>query len=143
MEWDPKSIRKAINWLSAKTGKAILKLLDEDYNEQGLGDLLTQHGFAYTLNIKAFNDVQHTLTGWPGGKPKADDTNRPERAEPHPKRVLILATEPHDELQGMGGTIHRLVDQGHDVNVAYLTSGHLAVPDGEAIKATELLLDIY
>lgn len=142
MEWDPKSVRKAINWLSAKTGKSILKLLDEDYNEQGLGDLLTQHGPAYTLNIKAFNDVQHTLTGWPGGKPNADDSHRPERAAPYPKRVLILAPEPHDELQGMGGTIHRLVDQGHDVNVAYLTSGNLAVPEGEAIKATELILDI-
>ena len=142
MEWDPRSIRKAINWLSTKSTKPILKLLDEDYNEQGLGDLLTSSGPAYTLNITAFNDVQHTLTGWPGGKPNADDTHRPERAEPHPKRVLILAPEPQDAVLGMGGTIHRLVDQGHEVALAYLTSGNLAVPDSDAIKATELILDM-
>jgi glucosamine-6-phosphate deaminase len=142
MEWDSRSIRKAINWLSSKVDKPILKLLDEDYNEQGLGDLLTQSGPAYSLNIKVFNDVQHTLTGWPGGKPNADDTHRPERAGPHPKRVLILAPEPQDAVLGMGGTIHRLVDQGHEVALAYLTSGNLAVPDSDAIKATELILDI-
>ena len=142
MKWDNRSTRKAINWLSGKASKPILKLLDEDYNEQGLGELLTSSGPAYTLNIKAFNDVQHTLTGWPGGKPNADDTHRPERASPHPKRILILAPEPQDAVLGMGGTIHRLVDQGHEVALAYLTSGNLAVPDSDAIKATELILDV-
>ena len=141
VDWFPRTIRKAVTWLSAKVGKPFLKLVDEDYGEHGLGELLTAHGPAYELNIRVFNDTQHTLTGWPGGKPEADDTNRPERAEPHPKRALIFSPEPQDDLLGLGGTLHRLIDQGHEVTVAYLTSGNLAVPDSDAIKATELILD--
>ncbi len=141
VDWTPRIIRKAVAWLSSKVGKPFLKLLDEDYGEHGLGELLTAHGPAYELNIRVFNDIQHTLTGWPGGKPNADDTNRPERASPHPKRALIFSPEPQDDLLGLGGTLHRLIDQGHEVTVAYLTSGNLAVPDSDAIKATELILD--
>jgi glucosamine-6-phosphate deaminase len=141
VHWDSRTIRKAVTWLSGKVGKPILKLVDEDYSEQGLAELLTGHGPAYELNIRVFNDTQHTLTGWPGGKPNADDTHRPERANPHPKRALIFSPEPQDDLLGLGGTLHRLIDQGHEVTVAYLTSGNLAVPDADAIKATELILD--
>jgi glucosamine-6-phosphate deaminase len=141
VDWEARTIRKAVIWLSGKVRKPILKLVDEDYSEHGLAELLTDHGPAYELNIRVFNDTQHTLTGWPGGKPNADDTYRPERAEPHPKRVLIFSPEPQDDLLGLGGTLHRLIDQGHEVTVAYLTSGNLAVPDGDTIKATELLLD--
>ena len=140
--WEPALIRAAVSWLSAKAGKPILKLLDEDYSERGLADLLTEHGPAYDLNIRIFNEVQHTLTGWPGGKTKASDEHRPERADPHPKRSLILAPEPLDDVIGMGGTMHRLVDQGHEVTVAYLTSGNLAVPDADASKAAELVVDL-
>ncbi|MBT5379388.1 MAG: glucosamine-6-phosphate deaminase [Opitutae bacterium] len=141
VSWNPRNIRKAVTWLSGKVGKPILKLVDEDYSEQGLAELLTEHGPAYELNILVFNDTQHTLTGWPGGKPHSDDTHRPERANPHPKRALIFSPEPQDDLLGLGGTLHRLIDQGHEVTVAYLTSGNLAVPDADAIKATELILD--
>lgn len=141
VEWTPESIRKAVTWLSSKVGKPLLKLLDEDYGEHGLGQLLTEHGPAYELNIRVFNDTQNTLSGWPGGKPGADDSSRPERAEPRSKRALIFSPEPQDDLLGLGGTLHRLVDQGHEVTVAYLTSGNLAVPDGDALKATELILD--
>ena len=142
LDWNLQNTRHAVSWLSEKLGKPILKLLDEDYSENGLGELLTEHGPAYELNIRVFNQTQHTLTGWPGGKPDADDTHRPERASPHPKRTLIFSPEPQDDLLGMGGTLHRLVDQGHEVTVAYLTSGNLAVPDGDALKATELVLDL-
>jgi len=142
VSWKPRTIRSAVSWLSAEAGKPILKLLDEDYSERGLADLLTEHGPAYDLNIRIFNEVQHTLTGWPGGKPKASDEHRPERAEPHPKRSLILAPEPLDDVIGMGGTLHRLIDQGHEVTVACLTSGNLAVPDADASKAAELVMDL-
>lgn len=142
MEWNPATIRAAVTWLSQKVQKPVLKLLDEDYSECGLSDLLTQDGPSYDLNIKIFNEVQHTLTGWPGGKPESPDEYRPERATPHPKRALILAPEPLDDVIGMGGTMHRLVDQGHEVTVAYLTSGNLAVPDTDACKAAELIIDL-
>ncbi|MFP6901883.1 MAG: glucosamine-6-phosphate deaminase, partial [Opitutales bacterium] len=140
--WTGPGIRSAVTWLSNESGKPVLKLVDEDYSERGLADLLTEHGPAYDLNIRIFNEMQHTLTGWPGGKPKAPDEHRPERAEPHPKRALILAPEPLDAVIGMGGTLHRLVDQGHEVTVAYLTSGSLSVPDADGIKAAELVVDL-
>jgi len=107
-----------------------------------MADLLTEQGPAYGLNIRIFNELQHTITGWPGGKPNSDDTHRPERAAPHPKRVLVFSPEPSDDVLGMGGTLRRLVDQGHDVIVAYQTSGNLGVPDEEAAMAADLVLEI-
>jgi len=140
--WDAALTRRAVVWLSLTLGKPILKLLDEDYAERGMADLLTEQGPAYDLNIRIFNELQHTITGWPGGKPGADDAHRPERAQPHPKRVVILSPEPSDDVLGMGGTLRRLVQQGHDVTIAYLTSGNLAVPDEEAAIATNLVLTV-
>lgn len=141
VEWTPGLARRAVTWLSGEAGRPILKLLDEHYGEHGMSDLLTEQGPAYNLNIRIFNEVQHTITGWPGGKPNADDTHRPERASPHPKRVVVLSPEPSDEMLGMGGTLSRLVEQGHEVSVVYLTSGNLAVPDEEALVAADLVLD--
>ncbi len=141
VEWTPALGRRAVTWLSREVKRPILKLLDEHYGEHGMSDLLTEQGPAYNLNIRIFNEVQHTITGWPGGKPKADDTHRPERASPFPKRVVVLAPEPSDEMLGMGGTLSRLVEQGHEVTVVYLTSGNLAVPDEEALIVTDLVLD--
>jgi glucosamine-6-phosphate deaminase len=116
-----------------------LKLLDEDYSEHGMADLLTERGPAYGLNIDVFNELQHTITGWPGGKPNADDSHRPERAAPHPKRVVVFSPEPSHAVLGMGGTLRRLVDQGHDVSVICQTSGSLALPDEEALLAVDLV----
>ncbi len=138
--WDPPTVRRAVVWLSREVKKPVLKLLDEDYGEHGLADLLTEQGPAYPLNIRIFNELQHTITGWPGGKPGADDSHRPERASPHPKRVIVFSPEPSDDVIGMGGTLRRLVDQGHEVSVAYQTSGNLGVPDEEAAMAAELAL---
>ncbi|MBH54798.1 MAG: glucosamine-6-phosphate deaminase [Opitutaceae bacterium] len=139
VDWQHRTIRKAVLWLSGKVNKPILKLQDSDYNEHGLGELLTEVGPAYDLNIKVFNQTQHTISGWPGGKPDADDTNRPERAKPFPKRVLVLASEPDEDILCMGGTIHRLNNQGNQVHLAYLTSGNLAVPDGMARQILSLM----
>ncbi|MDY5813661.1 MAG: glucosamine-6-phosphate deaminase [Bacteroides sp.] len=133
-EWNNKLIRSAIVWLCQLTGKPILKLTNKDYNENGLSELLALYGSAYNVNIKIFNDLQHTITGWPGGKPNADDTYRPERATPYPKRVLIFSPHPDDDVISMGGTFRRLVEQGHEVHVAYQTSGNIAVGDEEVIR---------
>lgn len=142
VQWTPGMIRRAVLWLSQKTGKPLLKLIEEDYSENGMADLLTEKGSAYELNIRMFNTTQHTITGWPGGKPNADDSNRPERANPFPKRSLILSPEPLDDVYCMGGTYHRLINQGNDVTVAYLTSGNLAVPDNEVRRVIELMLEL-
>ncbi len=133
-EWNDKLIRSAIVWLCGLTGKPILKLTNKDYNENGLSELLALYGSAYNVNIKIFNDLQHTITGWPGGKPNADDTYRPERAKPYPKRVIVFSPHPDDDVISMGGTIRRLVEQKHEVHVAYETSGNIAVGDEEVVR---------
>ncbi len=133
-DWDDKLIRSAIVWLCQKTGKPILKLTNKDYNEFGLGELLAIYGSAYDVNIKIFNDLQHTITGWPGGKPNADDSNRPERAKPAQKRIIIFSPHPDDDVISMGGTLQRLVKQKHEVHVAYETSGNIAVGDEEVFR---------
>ena len=138
-KWDDRRIRKAVTWLSLQIGKPILKLTDEDYNQHGMSDVVTDYGPAYNVNIRVFNQVQHTITGWPGGKPKADDSNRPERAEPFPKRVLIFSPHPDDDVISMGGTLMRLVEHGHEVHVAYQTSGNISVYDNEALRYADFI----
>lgn len=133
-EWNDKLIRSAIVWLCQLIDKPILKLTNKDYNENGLSELLALYGSAYNVNIKIFNDLQHTITGWPGGKPNADDTYRPERAKPFPKRVIVFSPHPDDDVISMGGTLRRLVQQGHEVHVAYETSGNIAVGDEEVVR---------
>ena len=133
-EWNDKLTRSAVVWLCQKTGKPILKLTNKDYNDNGLNELLALYGSGYNVNIKIFNDLQHTITGWPGGKPNADDTYRPERANPFPKRVIVFSPHPDDDVISMGGTIRRLVQQGHDVHIAYETSGNIAVGDEEVTR---------
>lgn len=141
-DWKSQSALRPVTWLSARVKKPLLKLIDEDYSEHGLADLLTERGAAYGLNIAAFNQLQHTITGWPGGKPGSDDTHRPERAEPRHKRVILFSPEPSDDVVGMGGTLRRLVDQGHEVTIVYQTSGSFGVPDEEAAAAAELMAEV-
>jgi len=141
-EWDNKLIRRAIVWLCLLTDKPILKLTNKDYEDHGLGSLIALYGSAYNVNIRIFNDIQHTITGWPGGKPDADDSNRPERAIPYPKKVIVFSPHPDDDVISMGGTFRRLCDQQHDVYVAYQTSGNIAVGDEEVIRYCEYLYDV-
>lgn len=141
VDWNRQLIKKAVTHLALSVGKPILKLTSNDYNQNGLSDLLALHGQAYDINIEVFNRLQHTITGWPGGKPSADDTYRPERAEPAKKRVLIFSPHPDDDIISMGGTFQRLVDQGHEVHVAYQTSGNIAVADDEAFRFIEFVQD--
>ena len=139
--WDEKLIKKAVIWLADVLGKPILKLTEEDYNTHGMAELATEKGPVYNINIHIFNKIQHTITGWPGGKAQADDSQRPERAVPDKKRVLIFSPHPDDDVISMGGTFIRLVDQGHDVHVAYQTSGNTAVWDDDALRFVEFIRD--
>ena len=141
-DWNDRLIKKAAIWLSEKVGKAVLKLTNEDYNEYGMGSLVAEIGSAEQINLKVFNELQATITGWPGGKPNADDSRRPERAEPYPKTSLIFSPHPDDDVISMGGTLLRLVDQGHDVHVAYQTSGNIAVFDDEVIRFLDFAREV-
>lgn len=136
--WTEELKLKAVAWLSELTKKPFLKLTDKDYNDNGMSSVLTEEGTAYHLNIKMFNKMQQTITGWPGGKPNADDTYRPERATPERKRIIIFSPHPDDDVISMGGTFDRLVEQGHEVHIAYQTSGNIAVSNEEALKFAEI-----
>lgn len=139
--WTAALIKKAVIWLAYKLDKPVLKLTEEDYNTNGMAQLVTEKGPVYNINIDIFNQVQHTITGWPGGKPDADDSQRPERAQPSHKRVMIFSPHPDDDVISMGGTFIRLADQGHEVHVAYQTSGNTAVWDDDMLRFTEFAID--
>ena len=136
MGWTKENIKKAVIWLAIKKKKPILLLTDDDYNENGMSGIFEKYKSSYETNIEVFNMIQNTITGWPGGKPNANDTSRPERSNPSKKRVIIFSPHPDDDVISMGGTFHRLIQQGHDVHVAYQTSGNTAVWD-------EFILEIF
>jgi glucosamine-6-phosphate deaminase len=129
IEWTPAMMKKAVVNMALKSGKPVLSLTDNDYNEYGLGDLLVEKGDAYEINLQVYYMLRDTITGWPGGKPNAVIPAHPERSEPYPKKVVIFSPHPDDDIISMGGTFQRLHDQGHDVHAAYQTSGNIAVTD--------------
>jgi glucosamine-6-phosphate deaminase len=139
--WDDVLIKKAVVWLAKKQNKPILKLTESDYNNNGMAQLATELGPVYHINIRIFNTIQHTITGWPGGKFNADDSQRPERANPQVKRSIVFSPHPDDDVISMGGTFIRLADQGHEVHVAYQTSGNTAVWDDEMLRYVEFAMD--
>lgn len=143
VEWTDHLIRRAVTWLSLTLEKPILKLTNRDYSDNGMVDLITEYDTAYNINIKVFNELQRTITGWPGGKPNADDTFRPERAKPAHKRVILFSPHPDDDVISMGGTFIRLHDQGHDVHVAYQTSGNIAVFDDDVVRFADFVNDFH
>ena len=134
VEWTDKLIRKAVLWLCETVGKPILKLTNQDYVKNSLTDLLERVGSYDDINIMIFNNIQHIISGWPGGKPNTDDSTRPVPSAPYPKRVIIFSPHPDDDVISMGGTFNRLVQQGHDVHVAYQTSGNVAVYDDVVLQ---------
>ena len=129
IEWTNEMMKKAVVNMALKAEKPVLSLTNNDYNEHGLGDLLVEKGDAYEVNLQVYYMLRDTITGWPGGKPNAVIPHHPERSEPYPKRVIIFSPHPDDDIISMGGTFQRLHDQGHDVHVAYQTSGNIAVTD--------------
>lgn len=133
-DWTPKFVRKAVVWLCQTVHKPILKLTESDYLQNSLEELIDKFGPFDKINIDVFNDLQHTITGWPGGKPNSSDATRPVPSQPFPKRVLIFSPHPDDDVISMGGTFIRLVHQGHDVHVAYETSGNVAVHDDVVLQ---------
>ncbi|MCH8840490.1 MAG: glucosamine-6-phosphate deaminase [Planctomycetes bacterium] len=141
-DWNEVQTRKAVIWLSQHLKKPILKLTVEDYNEEGMQDLLARHGSAYDINLSVFRYLQSTITGWPGGKP-AHARLPGDRPQHHddifPKRVLVFSPHPDDDVISMGGTLSRLADQGHEVHIAYQTSGNIAVFDDDVVRFADFI----
>ena len=140
--WTEELTKKAVFRLCKHLDKPILKLTARDYNDNGMSDLITERGPFSKINIDVFNSLQHTITGWPGGKPNADDSTRPERALPYPKRVIVFSPHPDDDVISMGGTVARLSQQGHELHIAYHTSGNIAVFDHDVIRFLDFLQEI-
>lgn len=128
-EWTDSMMKRAVVNLALKLNKPVLSLTNNDYNDNGLSDLLVEKGDAYEINLQVFYLLRDSITGWPGGKPSEQRTSHPERTEPFPKKVVIFSPHPDDDIISMGGTFMRLHDQGHEVHVAYQTSGNIAVTD--------------
>ncbi len=143
VQWDDFLVKKAVIWLGTQLQKPILKLTNRDYMDNGMGDLVTEYDTAYNINIRIFNELQRTITGWPGGKPGAAYYDKPVAQEPARKRVIIFSPHPDDDVISMGGTFIRLVDQGHDVHVAYQTSGNIAVFDDDVIRFADFVNDYH
>jgi glucosamine-6-phosphate deaminase len=144
VNWSESLIRKAVIWLAQRVSKPILKLTEEDYNEEGLQDLLASCGTAYGINLEVFRQLQRTITGWPGGKPahlRRPGDQPADDSETYPKRVLIFSPHPDDDVISMGGTLIRLVEQGHTVHVAYQTSGNIAVSDDDAVRFMDFVAE--
>jgi glucosamine-6-phosphate deaminase len=140
---DEALIYRSVIWLSQKQGKPILKLTNNDYSENGMSDLVTEYDNAYNINLKVFNRIRHTISGWPGGKPGDSNPKRPENNPIYPKRVIIFSPHPDDDVISMGGTFIRLADQGHEVHVAYQTSGNIAVFDDDVIRFADFMNDFH
>jgi glucosamine-6-phosphate deaminase len=129
IEWTPKMVKRAVVNLALKLNKPVLSLTNDDYRENSLAELLVEKGDAYEINLQVYYMLRDSITGWPGGKPNAIIPAHPERSEPYPKRCIIFSPHPDDDIISMGGTFMRLHDQGHEVHVAYQTSGNIAVTD--------------
>ena len=145
VDWTPRRQRSAAVWLAQQTGKPLLKLTDEDYNEHGLQELVAGHGPAYDVNLRVFRGLQRTITGWPAGKPpehRRDGDVHREGDGVFPKRVLVFSPHPDDDVISMGGTLIRLIDQGHEVHVAYQVSGNIAVFDADAVRFADFYTEL-
>jgi len=123
VSWNDTLIRKAVIELSLKTGKGLLKLSDDDFREHELYELLREHGPASVLGLKVFKQLMDTICNEPAGTVK--------------KTILVFSPHPDDDVISMGGTLIRLVEQGHKVFVAYMTSGNIAVFDHDAWRFTD------
>ncbi len=141
IDWTEKIIRKAVCSMAIALGKPLLMLTREDYLNEGLADLIERHGPVSEVNLRVFNGLRDTITGWPGGKPMEDVPRHPERRYPASKRVIIFSPHPDDDIISMGGTFMRLVQQGHDVHVGYQTSGNIAVSDEFVMRQIDFAVE--
>ncbi len=125
--WTPSLIRRAVCWLSLKVGKGLLKLDDDDFRDHELHELLREHGPAHRLGRRVFEELMATLCMQPAGA--------------EPKTILVFSPHPDDDVISMGGTMLRLVEQGHQVHVAYMTNGNIAVFDHDAWRFTDFVVE--
>jgi glucosamine-6-phosphate deaminase len=149
VNWTPALIRRAVIWLALTVKKGLLKLSDDDFREHELYELLREHGPAHRIGRMVFDQMMQTICSSPAGdcrasadrhvvslrqlsgEPQATALAAPTEGSP-PKTVIVFSPHPDDDVISMGGTIIRMVEQGHKVHIAYMTSGNIAVFDHDA-----------
>ncbi len=127
IEWTETWIKRAVLWLCDKTGKALLKLDDNDFRQHGLHPLLRRHGPAEKIAHRIFQTMSQTIEYHPAGKER--------------QRVICFSPHPDDDVISMGGTLIRLCNDGHEVHIAYMTSGNIAVFDHDAVRVADLVAE--
>jgi glucosamine-6-phosphate deaminase len=127
IQWTPPLIRKAVIWLALKVNKGLLKLSDDDYRDHELYELLREYGPASKLGQRVFDELMATICHQPGG--------------PTPQTALVFSPHPDDDVISMGGTLIRLVEQGHKTHIAYMTSGNIAVFDHDAQRFADFVVE--
>lgn len=140
IKWNEQMSVKAVFWLCEKLQKSILNLTAKDYKDNGLGALIADTTVE-KYNDAIFTRLHKSITFYPGGE--ANNNHAPERPTPLKKRVIIFSPHPDDDVISMGGTFDRLVEQGHEVHVAYMTSGNIAVADEQALKYVEVFREMF
>ena len=125
VEWTPELAVRAVVWLSLRTGKAILKLTQGEYAEHQLSSLVARHGSPGAVNGLVFNALGARIRG----KSKL----------PEGRRVLVFSPHPDDDVISMGGILHKLVQNGNEISVAYMTSGNIAVFDHDVRRYVDFL----
>jgi glucosamine-6-phosphate deaminase len=123
VEWTDAMLKRAVLWLSQSTGKALLMLNDDDFRDS----LLAAHGPAHAAAHRVFKLLQETIQYHPAGR--------------DPKRVICFSPHPDDDVISMGGALIRLVEDKHEVHVAYMTSGNIAVFDHDAEQIADLVTE--
>jgi glucosamine-6-phosphate deaminase len=127
IKFDERMIKRAVLWLSRQTKKALLKLDANDFLEHNLHQLLREHGPADALAHRVFRWMQETIDYHPGGRDS--------------KRVICFSPHPDDDVISMGGALIRLVEDKHEVHVAYMTSGNIAVFDHDAQQFADFVTE--
>ena len=128
VHWTDELTKRAVLWLCQQTGKALLKLDGEDFRDHNLHQLLRDHGPSEKIAHRVFEWMMDTIEYHPAGK--------------QPGRVLVFSPHPDDDVISMGGTMIRLVEDQHDLHVAYMTSGNIAVFDHDARQLADLMTEL-
>ena len=128
--WTPELVRKAVVTLSLTVKKGLQKLNDDDFRDHHLYELLREKGPAEQIGEAVFHDRMSTIAPCPAGKAASAE---------EAKTVLVFSPHPDDDVISMGGTIIRLVEQGHKVHIAYMTSGNVAVFDHDARRFVDFV----
>lgn len=129
IEWTSQLEKKAVIWLSNEVGKPLLKLETDDFLHNHLHQLIHKYGSVAQIRQRVFDGLLEGICTRPAGT--------------DPQRVIVFSPHPDDDVISMGGTLITLADQGHEVYIAYMTSGNIAVFDHDALRHLDFVHEFH